>query len=234
MVCMKTTHKSIRDLPVKKAKQSRPTREEILEGIGYTPLTFPESLHVPEAVRAAEDLAMQDYIVGWTLGLWDHINNFDAAPDRQPSKRGRAKASSPRDPSNQISLKETKYPSGYFTPGQCALLDMPNPYGYTLGERMLRAKGARRAVLIAEERQQKARWFYLSFATGYAFLGAAIVRGHGFLTAIQAASDLNINPGGEVMDRPLNWRHMKRIPTDLRNRLLSKEEVDTRLEVLGN
>jgi len=27
---------------------------------------------------------------------------------------------------------------------------------------------------------------------------------------------------------------MKRIPTDLRNRLLSKEEVDTRLEVLGN
>jgi len=27
---------------------------------------------------------------------------------------------------------------------------------------------------------------------------------------------------------------MKRIPTDLRNRLLSKEEVDTRLEVLGH
>jgi hypothetical protein len=50
---------------------------------------------------------------------------------------------------------------------------MPNPHGYTLGERMLRAKGARRAVLIAEERQQKARWFYLSFATGYEFLGAA-------------------------------------------------------------
>jgi hypothetical protein len=79
---------------------------------------------------------------------------------------------------------------------------------------MRRAKGACRAVLIAEERQQKARWFYLSFATGYAFLGAAIVRGHGFLTAIQAASDLNINPGGEVMDRPLNWRHMKSIPAD--------------------
>jgi len=54
---MKTTHDSVQDLPIKKAKQSRPTREEILEGIGYTPLTFPESLHVPEAVRAAEDLA---------------------------------------------------------------------------------------------------------------------------------------------------------------------------------
>jgi len=121
----------------------------------------------------------------------------------------------------------------YFTPGQCALLDMPNPHGYTLGERMRRAKGARRALLIAEERQHRARWFYLSFATGYEFLGAAIVRGHGFLTAIQRASDLNINSGGEVMDRPLNWRHMKRIPADLRNRLLRKEEVDTRLVVLG-
>jgi hypothetical protein len=27
---------------------------------------------------------------------------------------------------------------------------------------------------------------------------------------------------------------MKRIPADLRNRLLSKEEVDTRLDVLGD
>src|ERR1700722_9395097 len=217
---MKTTHGRIQDLPIKKAKQSRPTREEILEGIGYTPLTFPESLHVPEAVRAAEDLAMQDYIVGWTKGLWDHINKFDADAARQLAKRDRAKASSSRDQPNQISLQETKYPAAYFTPGQCAVLDMPNPHGYTLGERMRRAKGARRALLITEERQHKARWFYLSFATGYAFLGAAIVRGHAFLAAIQRASDLNINPGGGVMSGALNWRHMKRIPADLRNRLL--------------
>ena len=54
------------------------------------------------------------------------------------------------------------------------------------------------------------------------------------LLQFQAASDLNINPGGGVMSRALNWRHMKRIPADLRARLLSKEEVDTRLEVLGN
>jgi hypothetical protein len=47
-------------LTLKKAKQSRPTREEILEGIGYTPLTFPASLYVPEAVRAAEERANQD------------------------------------------------------------------------------------------------------------------------------------------------------------------------------
>jgi hypothetical protein len=91
---MKTTHDSIQDLPIQKAQQSRPTREEILEGIGYTPLTFPASLHVPEAVRAAEDLAMQDYIVGWTQGLWDFVNKSDAAADPQPAGRARAKASS--------------------------------------------------------------------------------------------------------------------------------------------
>jgi len=133
-------------------------------------------------------------------------------PNRQdvPARKHLPRAISP----TRISLKETKYPAAYFIPGQCALLDMPNPHGYTLGERMRRAKGARRALLIAEERQHKARWFYLSFATGYAFLGAAIVRGHAFLTAIQRASDLNINPGGGVMSRALNWRHMKRIPAD--------------------
>ena len=54
------------------------------------------------------------------------------------------------------------------------------------------------------------------------------------LLQFQAASDLNINPGGGVMHRPLNWRPMKRIPADLRSRLLSGEEVDTRLDVLGD
>jgi hypothetical protein len=56
---MKTTHDRVQDLPTKKAKQSRPTREEILEGIGYTPLTFPASLHVPEALRVKEERANQ-------------------------------------------------------------------------------------------------------------------------------------------------------------------------------
>ena len=35
------------------------------------------------------------------------------------------------------------------------------------------------------------------------------------------------------MHRLLNWRHTKCIPADLRNRLLSKEEVDTRLQGSG-
>ena len=66
---------------MKKAKQSRPTREEILEGIGYTPLTFPESLHVPEALRAKEERANQDYVVAWVQGFWDFIHAHENDPD---------------------------------------------------------------------------------------------------------------------------------------------------------
>ena len=72
-------------------KKARPTREEILKGIGYKPLVMGKG--VPEYVRAAGDRAMQDYIVAWTQGLWDHINQFDAAANSQPAERGRAKAS---------------------------------------------------------------------------------------------------------------------------------------------
>src|ERR1039458_5573411 len=71
----------------------------------------------------------------------------------------------------------------------------------TLGERWLMARGARRAGIIAEERRHAARWHYLSFADDVGFLGAVIVRSHGFLTAVQRATDLGINPGGEVMCR---------------------------------
>ena len=66
---------------MKKAKQSRPTREERLEGIGYTPLTFPASLHVPEALRAKEERANQDYVVAWVQGLWDFIHAHEHDPD---------------------------------------------------------------------------------------------------------------------------------------------------------
>ena len=133
------------DLPMKKAKQSRPTREEILEGIGYTPLTFPASLHVPEALRAREERANQDYVVAWVQGFWDLIHEQENDPDpraklaqdasagRQRAGRARAKALPSRDQPNQISLKEAKYPAAYFTPGQWAILDMPNPHGYPSG-----------------------------------------------------------------------------------------------------
>src|ERR1017187_10336159 len=79
----------------------------------------------------------------------------------------------------------------------------------TEGERMLRSRGAKRTCLIAEERRHSPRWFYLSFATDYEFLGAAIARANGLLTAVQRTTDLGINPGGEVMCIPFNRRDMK-------------------------
>jgi len=51
---------------------NRPTRAEILAGINYQPLEPMEG--VPEWVRAAEDQELQDYLVAWTQGVWDHIN----------------------------------------------------------------------------------------------------------------------------------------------------------------
>jgi len=92
------------------------------------------------------------------------------------------------------------------------------------------AKGARRAAVIAEEHRHAVRWHYLSFASEAGFLGAVIVRSYGFLTAIQRASDLGINPGGEVMCTPIPRKHLYRVPSDLRNRLLTEAEVRKRLE----
>jgi hypothetical protein len=92
------------------------------------------------------------------------------------------------------------------------------------------ARGARRAGIIAEERRHAARWHYLSFADDVGFLGAVIVRSHGFLTAVQRATDLGINPGGEVMCQPIPRRDLCRVPADLRNRLLTEAEVRERLE----
>src|ERR1700722_8812628 len=95
---MKTTHDRSQDLPMKNAKSSRPTREEILDGIGYEPLTFPASLHVPEALRAEEDRAMQDYIVAWTQGLWDFVQAHENAPDPSTKRaQGFDESNHPRD-----------------------------------------------------------------------------------------------------------------------------------------
>jgi hypothetical protein len=49
----------------------RPTRAEILKGVGWKPLS---AGLMPEDVRKAEDRRMQDEIVAWTLGAWDNVN----------------------------------------------------------------------------------------------------------------------------------------------------------------
>jgi len=64
-----------------------PSREEILAGIGYTPLTFPASLHVPEALRAKEERANQDHVVARVQGFWDFITKHEAT--QEPAAAGR-------------------------------------------------------------------------------------------------------------------------------------------------
>ena len=100
----------------------------------------------------------------------------------------------------------------------------------TLGERWLMARGAHRAAIISEEHRHSARWHLLSFADDTCFLGGVIVRSYGFLTSIQRATDLGINPGGEVMCTPIQRKDLWRVPSDLRNRLLTEDEIRDRLE----
>jgi hypothetical protein len=96
---------------------------------------------------------------------------------------------------------------------------------------MLRSRGAKRARLIAEERIHSPSWFYLSFATDYEFLGAAVVRAQGFLTAVQRASNLGINPRGDVMCQgPILRKGLHGVPAALRNRLLTEAEVRRHLD----
>lgn len=73
-----------------------------------------------------------------------------------------------------------------------------------------------------------ADWWWLSFAdprlpTGSQFLGVAIVEGPTYIDAITRSHALGINPGGQVQstDIPV-WVP----PESLRNRLLSRDELD--------
>jgi hypothetical protein len=92
-----------------------------------------------------------------------------------------------------------------------------------------------RATELARERQKRAQWYWLSFANKTGFLGGAIVWAHGIETAVLRARDLHISRGFrktvEVFCEPISYRIMKEhVPPDLRNRLLSEDEVLTRLE----
>ena len=81
-------------MPTPKRKQpiptarKRPTRAEILKGIGWKPLPVG---FLPEAVRKAENRRMQDEIVAWTLGMWDHMEKLDhpkaAKAKKLPARR---------------------------------------------------------------------------------------------------------------------------------------------------
>jgi hypothetical protein len=102
---------------------------------------------------------------------------------------------------------------------------IPEPVSnFTVGGRV-RMSRAGSALLVAEESRQSLGWFYLSFATGYEFRGAIIVWAHGILTAVQRAGELGIDPGGEVLCCPVPRRHLRRVPHEMRHRLLSEAEL---------
>jgi len=68
-------------------------------------------------------------------------------------------------------------------------------------------------------------WSFLWFASEDRFLGGAIVAANGIGAALQRATKLGINPGGEVTCWPIQQKHLKDIPVDMQERLLTESEI---------
>jgi hypothetical protein len=89
----------------------------------------------------------------------------------------------------------------------------------------------RRLMIEARARAQNVRsstpWFWLSFSDG-GFLGANIVQGEDMAAAAARSHLLGINPGGQVVGMPID--DVDKFPAEFRNRLLSKDEVMTKLK----
>lgn len=85
------------------------------------------------------------------------------------------------------------------------------------------ARRARIAQLIANELSdpKNAGVYYLSFADEDGFRGGVFIEAHGVVSAAEKASELGINPGGEVAC----WGPVPPPVDSAMNRLLSKEEV---------
>jgi hypothetical protein len=80
----------------------------------------------------------------------------------------------------------------------------------------------RRAELLAEERNNECRWFWLSFADKAGFRGGCFVFAPGFMTAVERARALELNPGGEVVGVAVN----EVPPPEWQNRLLTKADME--------
>ena len=90
------------------------------------------------------------------------------------------------------------------------------------------AKRARAEELLAEEAKTPLAWWWLSFCDagrpeGSQFLGACLVKAHGFFGATLVARALGCNPGGECKGvGPIPLEH--KIEDGWAERLLTKDE----------
>jgi hypothetical protein len=82
----------------------------------------------------------------------------------------------------------------------------------------------RRRELVAGERGNECRWFYLSFADEGGFKGGCWVLAPGFATAVERAHDLGINPGGEVRGSAAPLGVVPELK--MQNRLLSMADLE--------
>jgi hypothetical protein len=92
---------------------------------------------------------------------------------------------------------------------------------------------------LTAELAQPRHWFYLSFANDSEFLGGVIVEAHGVVTATQRADQLGISPPDYLRKKAtvLSWKlegeNLRKVPLDLRNKLISEQELMERLDGKG-
>lgn len=79
--------------------------------------------------------------------------------------------------------------------------------------------------LLADERSEPMRWWYLSYASDEGFRGGVYIEAHGPVEAAYLARHRNLSPGGQVQMILVPPEH---VPEDrYRNRLLTREEIET-------
>lgn len=76
------------------------------------------------------------------------------------------------------------------------------------------------------ERAAESGWWYLSFAGDEGFRGGAVVEASDAPGALAEAGARKINPGGEVLILPIPADELRSFPLPLRNRLLTREQVE--------
>ena len=82
------------------------------------------------------------------------------------------------------------------------------------------------AEVTLEEMGEPEVWHYVSFADEV-FHGVVIIKAHGVGDAVSKCHRLNINPGGQVRAVPMPEEIIAQVPESHRNRLLSKEDVQS-------